>query len=73
MVKFSYNNSYYKSIKMIQFEVLYGQKCRSPLCWDEIGEQSISGPKLITQATEQMKVFGEYMKAAQNKQKKWAD
>ncbi|GKE48320.1 reverse transcriptase domain-containing protein, partial [Tanacetum coccineum] len=35
LVEFSYNNSYYASIKVAPFEALYGQKCRSPMCWAE--------------------------------------
>ncbi|GKE09157.1 reverse transcriptase domain-containing protein [Tanacetum coccineum] len=36
-VEFSYNNSYHTSIKPALFEALYGQKCRSPVCWAEVG------------------------------------
>ncbi|GKE81585.1 putative reverse transcriptase domain-containing protein [Tanacetum coccineum] len=36
LVEFSYNNSYHASIKATPFEALYGQKCRSPVCWAEI-------------------------------------
>ncbi|GJW99495.1 putative reverse transcriptase domain-containing protein [Tanacetum coccineum] len=35
LVEFSYNNSYYASIKATPFEALYGQKCRSLVCWAE--------------------------------------
>ncbi|GJR09460.1 putative reverse transcriptase domain-containing protein, partial [Tanacetum coccineum] len=35
LVEFSYSNSYYASIKAAPFEALYGQKCRSPVCWAE--------------------------------------
>nr|GEZ95787.1 putative reverse transcriptase domain-containing protein [Tanacetum cinerariifolium] len=38
LVKFSYNNSYHASIKAAPFEALYDQKCRSPICWTEVGE-----------------------------------
>ncbi|GJW73124.1 putative reverse transcriptase domain-containing protein [Tanacetum coccineum] len=38
LVEFSYNNSYYASIKAAPFEVLYGRKCHSHVCWVEIGE-----------------------------------
>nr|GEX05122.1 putative reverse transcriptase domain-containing protein [Tanacetum cinerariifolium] len=35
LVEFSYNNSYHASIKGASYEALYGQKCRSPVCWSE--------------------------------------
>ncbi|GJS48981.1 reverse transcriptase domain-containing protein [Tanacetum coccineum] len=38
LVEFSYNNSFHASIKAAPFEALYGQKCRSPICWAEIGD-----------------------------------
>src|ERR1044071_7583051 len=37
LVEFSYNNSYHSSIKATPFQALYGRKCRSPLCWAEVG------------------------------------
>ncbi|GJQ95502.1 reverse transcriptase domain-containing protein [Tanacetum coccineum] len=38
LVEFSYNNSYHASIKAVPFEALYGRKCRSPICWAEVGD-----------------------------------
>nr|GEW41645.1 putative reverse transcriptase domain-containing protein [Tanacetum cinerariifolium] len=35
--EFSYNNNYHVSIKAAPFEALYGRKCRSPICWGEVG------------------------------------
>ena len=38
LVEFAYNNSFQASIGMAPYEVLYGRKCRTPICWDEVGE-----------------------------------
>ncbi|GJR46439.1 putative reverse transcriptase domain-containing protein [Tanacetum coccineum] len=54
LVKFSYNNSYHASIKATPFEALYGQKCRLPVCWTEVGEAQILGPELIQETTEKI-------------------
>ena len=38
--EFSYNNSYQASLKMASFEALYGRKCRTPLYWIRLEEDS---------------------------------
>jgi hypothetical protein len=47
LVEFAYNNSYQASIQMAPYEALYGRKCRSPICWDDIGERKILRPKIV--------------------------
>nr|GEY44375.1 putative reverse transcriptase domain-containing protein [Tanacetum cinerariifolium] len=47
LVEFSYNNSYHASIKTAPFEALYWRKCRSPICWSEVRESQLTGPKLV--------------------------
>ena len=39
LVEFAYNNSYQPSIGMALYEALYGRKCRTPICLDEVGER----------------------------------
>ena len=73
LVEFSYNNSYHSSIGVAPFEALYGRKCRSPLCWDEVGERQLLGPELVQQTVEKIHVIRDRMKAAQSRQKSYAD
>ncbi|GJT11478.1 reverse transcriptase domain-containing protein [Tanacetum coccineum] len=54
LVEFSYNNSYHASIKAAPFEALYGRKCRSPVCWSEVGDSQLIGPELIRETTEKI-------------------
>ncbi|GJR15199.1 putative reverse transcriptase domain-containing protein [Tanacetum coccineum] len=53
--EFSYNNSYHASIKAAPFEALYGRKCRSPVCWGEVGEVQLTGPEIVQETTEKIK------------------
>ena len=47
VVEFAHNSSYQASIRMELYEALYGRPCRSPICWTEVGESSVTGPDLI--------------------------
>ncbi|TYJ98018.1 reverse transcriptase [Cucumis melo var. makuwa] len=38
LMEFAYNNSYQSSIGMAPYEALYGRPCRTPICWNEMGE-----------------------------------
>nr|GEW69346.1 putative reverse transcriptase domain-containing protein [Tanacetum cinerariifolium] len=73
LVEFSYNNSYHASIKAAPFGALYGRKCRSPVCWTEVGEAQILGPELIQETTEKIIQIKQKMQAARDRQKSYAD
>ncbi|GJS77350.1 putative reverse transcriptase domain-containing protein [Tanacetum coccineum] len=64
LVEFSYNNSYHTSIKAAPFEALYGRKCRSPVCWAEVGEAQLTGPEIIHETTENIFKIRDRMQAA---------
>ncbi|GJR11594.1 hypothetical protein Tco_0794246 [Tanacetum coccineum] len=61
------------SIKAAPFEALYGRKCRSPVCWTEVGEAQILGPELIQETTEKIIQIKQRMQAARDRQKSYAD
>ncbi|GKF51830.1 putative reverse transcriptase domain-containing protein [Tanacetum coccineum] len=73
LVEFSYNNSYHASIKAAPFEALYSRKCRSPVCWAEVGEVQLTGPEIIQETTEKIIQVKQRMQAARDRQKSYAD
>jgi hypothetical protein len=59
MTRFSYNNSYQKSVKMTLFVMLYGHKCRTPLFWSETSEWKVFGPDILQEAEKQVRMVRE--------------
>ncbi|GJS47525.1 putative reverse transcriptase domain-containing protein [Tanacetum coccineum] len=73
IIEFSYNNSYHVSIKAAPFEALYGRKCRSPVCWAEVGQPQHTGPEIVHQTTEKVIQIKQRMQAARDRQESYAD
>ncbi|GKA00787.1 putative reverse transcriptase domain-containing protein, partial [Tanacetum coccineum] len=66
-------NSYHASIKAAPFEALYGQKCRSPICWAEVGEVQLTGPEIVQETTENIIQIKQRIQASRDRQKSYAD
>nr|GEV06979.1 putative reverse transcriptase domain-containing protein [Tanacetum cinerariifolium] len=73
LVEFSYNNSYHTSIKAAPFEALYGRKCRSHVCWAEVGVAQLTDPEIIHQTTEKIVQIKSRIQAARDREKSYAD
>ncbi|KAL0295689.1 UNVERIFIED_CONTAM: Transposon Tf2-11 polyprotein [Sesamum calycinum] len=73
LMEFAYNNSFHSSIGIAPYKTLYVQRCRSPVCSDIKGLQQLEGPKFVQQTTEKIQKVKKYLKAAQNRQKSYAD
>ncbi|KAJ4710029.1 Retrotransposon protein, putative, Ty3-gypsy subclass [Melia azedarach] len=73
LMEFAYNNSYQTSIQMAPYEALYGRKCRTPICWDEVGEKKLLGPEIVQDTNEKISVIRNRLKMAQDRQKSYAD
>ncbi|KAI3798883.1 hypothetical protein L1987_34167 [Smallanthus sonchifolius] len=58
---------------MAPFEALYGRKCRSLICWSEIGEAQITGPELIQETSDKIMLIRDNLLVARSRQKSYAD
>ncbi|GJY73861.1 putative reverse transcriptase domain-containing protein [Tanacetum coccineum] len=51
------------------FEALYGQKCRSPICWAEVGDVQLTGPEIIHETTEKIVQIRQRLQAVRDRQR----
>ena len=58
---------------MVPYEALYGRPCRSPICWTEVGESSITGSNLIRDTSEKASLIRQCLLTDQSRQKSYAD
>nr|GEX91812.1 hypothetical protein [Tanacetum cinerariifolium] len=54
-------------------EALYGRKCRSPICWAEVGDAQLTGPEIIHETTEKIIQIKKRIQATRDRQKSYAD
>ena len=58
---------------MAPFEVLYGRKCKTPVCWDEVEERRLIGPELVQITLDKIQIVRERLKIHRDRQKSYAD
>jgi hypothetical protein len=58
---------------MIPFESLYGRKCNTPVSWNNPTDRTVVGLELLKEMEEQMIKIKQNLKAAQDRQKIYAD
>ena len=73
LMKFAYNNSHQSSIYMAPFQALYERKCRTLICWEEVGERKLLGPKLMQMTTENIYIVRANLKMAQDRQRSYTN
>ncbi|GJY81023.1 putative reverse transcriptase domain-containing protein [Tanacetum coccineum] len=73
LTEFSYNNNYHMSIKVAPFEVFYGRKCCSPICWAEVGDAQLMSPEIIRETTEKIIQIKHRLQASRDRKESYAD
>ncbi|XP_021975075.1 uncharacterized protein LOC110870180 [Helianthus annuus] len=67
------DKGYHASIRMAPYEMLYGRKCRTPLCWGEVGPCELAHKDIVRATNEKIDVVRAHLKAAQDRQKSYTD
>ncbi|GJR15571.1 putative reverse transcriptase domain-containing protein [Tanacetum coccineum] len=62
-----------RAIKAAPFEVLYGPKCQSPICWAEVGDAQLTGPEIVCETTEKIIQIKHRLQASCDRQRSYAD
>ncbi|GJZ65186.1 hypothetical protein Tco_0621882 [Tanacetum coccineum] len=65
--------NYHASIKGAPFEALYGRKCRSLVCWAEVGDVQLTGLEIINETTEKIVLIRQRLQAARDRQRSYAN
>ncbi|KAD6796412.1 hypothetical protein E3N88_07308 [Mikania micrantha] len=73
LAEFSYNNSYHSGLGMPPYEMLYGRRCRTPVCWGEVGPRELENKEILKVTNQRIDQIRAYLKAAQDRQKSYAD
>ncbi|GJX42056.1 putative reverse transcriptase domain-containing protein [Tanacetum coccineum] len=55
------------------FEALYGQKCRSPVCWAEVRDVQLTGPEIIHGTTEKIVQIRQRLQATRDRQRSYTN
>ncbi|XP_022004361.1 uncharacterized protein LOC110901912 [Helianthus annuus] len=58
---------------MAPYEMLYGRKCRTPVCWGEVGPRELAPQDIVRATNEKIDMVWAHLKAAQDRQKSYVD
>ncbi len=64
LMEFAYNNSHQSSIGMAPYEALCGRRCRTPVCWTELGENKVIGLDIVKDTEEKVKIIRQRLEIA---------
>lgn len=71
--EFAYNNGYQTFTKICPFEISYGQKCSTPMSWDNPVNKVMVGPNLLKEIEQEFNKVRHNWKEAQDKKKIYAN
>ena len=73
LCEFAYNNSFHSSIGLALYEALFYRKCRTLLCWEEVGARSFHEPSLVSATNAKVKQVQGKLKIARSIEESFSD
>ena len=73
LVEFAYNNSFHSSISLALCEALSERRCRYPIGWFTVSEQSLLCPEFIYKTLEKVHIIRNWLQTAYSQQKYYGD
>ncbi|KAJ9547716.1 hypothetical protein OSB04_020259 [Centaurea solstitialis] len=58
---------------MPSYEMLYRRRCRTPVCWGEVGQRELGSTEIVQKMTESIELIRGWLKIAQSRQKSYAN
>ncbi|XP_071694745.1 uncharacterized protein [Rutidosis leptorrhynchoides] len=58
---------------MPPYELLYGRRCRTPICWVKVGQKKFGGTEVVLEMNQKIDVIRARLKAAQDRQKWYSE
>lgn len=71
LVDFTYYNSYQAILRMTPYEALYGWRCRTLVCWEEVGDRKLMWLELVHITLEKVRIINDRIKATQDRHKSY--
>ncbi|XP_016667541.1 uncharacterized protein [Gossypium hirsutum] len=58
---------------MAPYKALYGHKCRTSLCWTELGECRVLGPEMVSETEDKVRLIRDCLKVDSDGQNSYAE
>ena len=73
LAKFLYKNSYHASINRPPFEMLYGRKCKTQICWGEVGQRFMGSTEVVLKTIGLIQQVWRMLQTVESWQKSYAN
>ncbi|KAJ9561160.1 hypothetical protein OSB04_006320 [Centaurea solstitialis] len=60
-------------VVLLEIMMMYGMRCRTPICWGEVGPRELGSTEIVQKTTESIQLIRERLKTAQSRQKSYVD